>query len=92
MRLIGTTRQTIGRIRDGTHRDQDIIDPKDPVKLGLCSKKEFDAEIARAEATARAREANLAKARAPARRPRGRGRGGLTPLSPQGRERGRGAG
>ena len=64
MRLIGTTRQTIGRIRDGSHRDQEIIDPKDPVKLGLCSAKELDAEVTRANAIAHTREANLAKARA----------------------------
>ena len=64
MRLIGTTRQTIGRIRDGEHRDQANITPRDPVKLGLCSAKELEAEVARADTAARTREANLAKARA----------------------------
>ena len=64
VRLIGTTKQTIAQVRDGSHRNAEEIAPKDPVQLGLCSAKELNAEIEKANAKARNREEALAKARA----------------------------
>jgi hypothetical protein len=47
-KLIGTTRTTIGAIRDRTHWNIQNIQPKDPVTLGLCSQRELDAVVAKA--------------------------------------------
>lgn len=47
-KLIGTTRNTIGAIRDRSHWNIQNITPKDPVTLGLCSQRELDAVVAKA--------------------------------------------
>ena len=47
-KLIGTTRNTIGAIRDRSHWNIQNITPKDPVALGLCSQRELDATVAKA--------------------------------------------
>lgn len=47
-KLIGTTRTTIGAIRDRSHWNIANIQPKDPVTLGLCSQRELDAVVAKA--------------------------------------------
>jgi uncharacterized protein len=47
-KLIGTTRNTIGALRDRTHWNIQNIQPKDPVTLGLCSQRELDAMVAKA--------------------------------------------
>lgn len=47
-KLIGTTRNTIGAIRDRSHWNIQNIQPKDPVTLGLCSQRELDAMVAKA--------------------------------------------
>lgn len=47
-KLIGTTRNTIGAIRDRTHWNIQNIQPKDPVTLGLCSQRELDSVVAKA--------------------------------------------
>jgi hypothetical protein len=47
-KLIGTTRNTIGAIRDRSHWNISNINPKDPVTLGLCSQRELDAVVAKA--------------------------------------------
>ena len=36
-RLIGTTKKTIESIRDKTHRNMAVLEPRDPVLLGLCT-------------------------------------------------------
>lgn len=41
-KLIGTTKPTIGAIRDRTHWKSATITPTDPVSLGLCSQIELD--------------------------------------------------
>lgn len=41
-KLIGTTKPTIGAIRDRTHWNINQIQPQDPVSLGLCKQKELD--------------------------------------------------
>ncbi len=51
-RLIGTTRNTIGAIRDRSHWNIQNIQPKDPVTLGLCSQRELDAIVAKAAKSA----------------------------------------
>ena len=47
-KLIGTTRNTIGAIRDRSHWNIQNIQPKDPVTLGLCSQRELDQIVAKA--------------------------------------------
>jgi len=47
-KLIGTTRDTISKIRDRSHWNIANITPKDPVTLGLCSQRELDALVAKA--------------------------------------------
>ncbi|MBT5435621.1 MAG: DUF1013 domain-containing protein [Alphaproteobacteria bacterium] len=64
VRLIGTTKQTINQVRDGTHRNSEELEQKDPVLLGLCSAKDLNAEIEKANAKAATLEKNLANARA----------------------------
>ncbi len=55
-KLIGTTRNTIGAIRDRSHWNISNIQPKDPVTLGLCSQRELDAVVAKAAKKAGATE------------------------------------
>ncbi|MES2002282.1 MAG: DUF1013 domain-containing protein [Pseudomonadota bacterium] len=47
-KLIGTTRTTIGAIRERSHWNMANISPKDPVTLGLTSQRELDAAVAKA--------------------------------------------
>ena len=47
-KLIGTTRTTIGAIRDRSHWNMANIVPKDPVTLGLTSQRELDAAVVKA--------------------------------------------
>ncbi|WP_265561985.1 DUF1013 domain-containing protein [Sphingomicrobium arenosum] len=48
-KLIGTTRNTIGNIRDRSHWNMANIQPKDPVTLGLTTQRELDAAVAKAQ-------------------------------------------
>jgi hypothetical protein len=48
MRLVGTTKATIGAIRDRTHWNAANLTPLDPVTLGLCSQIDLDMEVSRA--------------------------------------------
>jgi hypothetical protein len=47
-KLIGTTRNTIGAIKDRSHWNIQNIQTKDPVTVGLCSQRELDREVAKA--------------------------------------------
>jgi hypothetical protein len=47
-KLIGTTRTTIGAIRERSHWNMANITPKDPVTLGLTTQRELDAAVAKA--------------------------------------------
>lgn len=68
-KLIGTTRNTIGALRDRSHWNIANIQPKDPVTLGLCSQRELDAAVARAAKKAGAPvEEPLVDENAPVRR------------------------
>ncbi|MBN36282.1 MAG: cytoplasmic protein [Rhodospirillaceae bacterium] len=64
VRLIGTTKQTITQVREGTHRNSEELEAKDPVLLGLCNAKDLNVEIEKANAKAATLEKNLANARA----------------------------
>lgn len=48
-RLIGTTKDTINRIRTKSHWNSTNISAVNPVHLGLCSSKELQEELDRAE-------------------------------------------
>lgn len=48
VRLIGTTKNTIQAIRDGTHWNSAHLTPMDPVGLGLCSQIDLDFEVRKA--------------------------------------------
>ncbi len=41
-KLIGTTKNTINSIRDGSHKDMANIRPKNPVTIGLCSEADIE--------------------------------------------------
>ena len=55
-KLIGTTRTTIGAIRERSHWNMANITPKDPVTLGLTTQRELDAAVAKAAKAAGAAE------------------------------------
>src|SRR3954469_22936514 len=46
-KLLGTTKDTIQKVRDRTHWNSANIKPRDPVILGLCSQTDLNAAIAR---------------------------------------------
>jgi len=52
-KLIGTTKNTINAVRDRTHWNSSNIKARDPVLLGLCSQRDLNAAIARAQAEGR---------------------------------------
>lgn len=47
-KLIGTTKETITKVRDRSHWNSPNIKPADPVMLGLCSQGDLNAEVAAA--------------------------------------------
>ena len=50
VRLVGTTKTTIGKVRDRTHQNSQNITPRDPVTLELCSGEELHAAVTKASA------------------------------------------
>jgi hypothetical protein len=44
-KLVGTTKDTIAKVRDRTHWNSANIKPRDPVILGLCSQSDLNAAI-----------------------------------------------
>ena len=48
-RLLGTTKDTIAKVRDRSHWNTTNIKPQNPVLLGLCKQADLDAAIKRAE-------------------------------------------
>jgi len=48
IRLVGTTKNTIGAIRDRSHWNSANLQPMDPVTLGLCTQIALDAEVTKA--------------------------------------------
>jgi len=47
-KLLGSTKETIQKVRDKTHWNSPNIKPRDPVILGLCSQTDLNAAIAQA--------------------------------------------
>jgi hypothetical protein len=47
-KLMGTTKDTIQKVRDRTHWNSPNIKPRDPVILGLCSQTDLNAMVAQA--------------------------------------------
>lgn len=47
-KLLGTTRDTIAKVRDKTHWNSANIKPRDPVILGLCTQSDLNAAVAAA--------------------------------------------
>lgn len=47
-KLLGTTKDTIQKVRDRSHWNSTNIKPRDPVILGLCSQTDLNAAIAQA--------------------------------------------
>ncbi len=45
-KLLGTTKDTIAKVRDKTHWNSANIKPRDPVILGLCSQGDVNAAVA----------------------------------------------
>ncbi len=47
-KLLGTTKDTIAKVRDRTHWNSANIKPRDPVILGLCTQSDLNAAVAAA--------------------------------------------
>jgi hypothetical protein len=47
-KLLGTTKETIQKVRDKTHWNSANIKPRDPVILGLCTQSDLNAAVAAA--------------------------------------------
>src|SRR5690606_39099253 len=47
-KLLGTTKETINKVRDRSHWNSPNIRPRDPIDLGLCSMMELQAAVTRA--------------------------------------------
>ncbi|MCA3391800.1 MAG: DUF1013 domain-containing protein, partial [Roseomonas sp.] len=45
VKLLGTTKETIAKVRDKTHWNSANIKPRDPVILGLCTQSELNAAV-----------------------------------------------
>ncbi len=67
-RLVGTTKPTIGAIRDRTHWNISNIRHQDPFSLGLCTQTALDEAVTKGRARQRAKEAREAEAATKARR------------------------
>jgi uncharacterized protein len=48
-RLLGTTKETIAKVRDRSHWNTINIKPRNPVLLGLCKQSDLDAALKRAQ-------------------------------------------
>ncbi len=47
-KLLGTTKETIQKVRDRTHWNSANIKPRDPIILGLCSQSDLNGAVAQA--------------------------------------------
>ena len=63
-RLLGTTKETIAKVRDRSHWNAANIKPRNPVLAGLCKQSDLDAALKRAQRRV-AREEKKAGAQAP---------------------------
>ena len=69
-KLLGTTKETIQKVRERSHWNSANIKPRDPVILGLCSQTDLNAAVAAGE-----RAAGAGRPRRPAAAAAGNRRG-----------------
>ena len=50
IKLVGTTKTTIGAIREKSHWNMANLQPRDPVLLGICKQADLDAAVNKANA------------------------------------------
>jgi hypothetical protein len=62
IKLLGTTKATVAKIRNRTAPNMANIKPRDPVQLGLCSRADLDAVVAKAEAVKEQADKKAARA------------------------------
>jgi hypothetical protein len=62
IKLLGTTKATVLKIRNRTLPNMANVKPRDPVQLGLCSRSDLDAVVAKAEAVREAAEKKAERA------------------------------
>lgn len=62
IKLLGTTKATVTKIRNRTAPNMANIKPRDPVQLGLCSRADLDAVVAKAQALQELAEKKAARA------------------------------
>lgn len=62
IKLLGTTKATVSKIRNRTAPNMANIKPRDPVQLGLCSRADLDAVVAKAQALQELAEKKAARA------------------------------
>ena len=62
-KLIGTTKPTIAKIRNGEHTDMVNIKPKNPITIGLCEEKdlEYALEVSKARLAPKPKKKTKAK-------------------------------
>lgn len=68
IKLLGTTKATVTKIRNRTLPNMANVKPRDPVQLGLCSRADLDAVVAKAEAVRLSAEKKAARAARKAQR------------------------
>jgi hypothetical protein len=60
-KLLGTTKSTIGAVRERTHWNSQNIRPRDPVDIGLCTYQDLATAVEAAKAREAAKKAEQAK-------------------------------
>jgi hypothetical protein len=68
IKLLGTTKATVQKIRSRSLPNMANVKPRDPVQLGLCSRSDLDAVVAKAEAIREAADKKAARAARKAQR------------------------
>ncbi len=64
-RLLGTTKDTIAKVRDRTHWNSANIKPHNPVMVGLCKQSDLDAALKRAQRRVAREQKKAGKSAAP---------------------------
>jgi len=64
-RLLGTTKDTIAKVRDRTHWNSANIKPHNPVLVGLCKQSDLDAALKRAQRRVAREQKKAGKVAAP---------------------------
>jgi len=64
-RLLGTTKDTIAKVRDRTHWNSANIKPHNPVLVGLCKQSDLDAALKRAQRRVAREQKKVGKSTAP---------------------------